>query len=270
MSTAQVDSDAPRRVVGAIKRFRSALDLGSRHAASAMAREVADASKELSRREDQLRRARAELSAARAALTACKGHQPRVDCSGPARAVVTAEQMVRDNERRVGVAREVRSVMCYQQDKLERSRQHLVAAVSRHSEAGLRELSVVVGALDSYLLGGTSGSVSYAGGGKTLASSEGNGASAPSSGSGRDTCEVRISAKVAGQMPIRGWDAGMIGEAIGGGVEVEAVNKATGGPATRYVHPVTGQSVVVDLSSGEVIHVGGPGFRYGTGSGDAR
>jgi len=30
----------------------------------------------------------------------------------------------------------------------------------------------------------------------------------------------------------------------------------------RYVHPVTGRSVVIDAGTGEVIHIGGNGFRY--------
>jgi hypothetical protein len=34
------------------------------------------------------------------------------------------------------------------------------------------------------------------------------------------------------------------------------------GPATRYVHPETGRSVVVDDATGEVFHVGGDGFEY--------
>ena len=32
--------------------------------------------------------------------------------------------------------------------------------------------------------------------------------------------------------------------------------------ATRYVHPTTGKSVVVDDVTREVLHVGGPGFKY--------
>ena len=32
--------------------------------------------------------------------------------------------------------------------------------------------------------------------------------------------------------------------------------------ATRYVHPETGRSVVIDNVTGEVIHVGGDGFKY--------
>jgi hypothetical protein len=52
------------------------------------------------------------------------------------------------------------------------------------------------------------------------------------------------------------------------GKQVRAINKANGNPATRYIHPETGQSVVVDDVTGEVIHVGGPGFKYGPESGD--
>ncbi len=52
------------------------------------------------------------------------------------------------------------------------------------------------------------------------------------------------------------------------GMQIPAINGATGNPAIRYVHPVTGQSVVVDRVTKEVIHVGGPGFLYGPGAGD--
>ena len=42
-----------------------------------------------------------------------------------------------------------------------------------------------------------------------------------------------------------------------------AVNKVNpGNSATRYVHPTTGRSVVVDDVTHEVIHVGGDGFLY--------
>jgi hypothetical protein len=40
-------------------------------------------------------------------------------------------------------------------------------------------------------------------------------------------------------------------------------------PAFAFaVHPTTGQSVVADNVTGEVIHVGGPGSKYDPGSGD--
>jgi hypothetical protein len=66
----------------------------------------------------------------------------------------------------------------------------------------------------------------------------------------------------------RGWTAEQIEEAIKTGQQVPAINKATGNAAIRYIHPTTGQSVVVDTVTNEVIHVGGPGFQYGPASGD--
>lgn len=79
---------------------------------------------------------------------------------------------------------------------------------------------------------------------------------------------ISIGAKIAGQMEARGWTEESIQGAIKSGDQVQAVNKATGNPATRYINPTTGQSVVVDDVTKEVIHVGGPGFKYGPGSGD--
>jgi hypothetical protein len=61
----------------------------------------------------------------------------------------------------------------------------------------------------------------------------------------------------------RGRTAERIDEAINDGERYPAVNRINpSGTATRYVHPITGQSVVVDDLTGEVLHVGGPGFRY--------
>jgi RHS repeat-associated protein len=79
---------------------------------------------------------------------------------------------------------------------------------------------------------------------------------------------LSVSAKIARQMEARGWTEEEIQQAIDSGEQVQAVNKATGDPATRYISPKTGQSVVVDNVTNEVIHVGGPGFKYGLGSGD--
>jgi hypothetical protein len=80
--------------------------------------------------------------------------------------------------------------------------------------------------------------------------------------------KAALSAKILRQMPTRGWTPALIDEAIAGGRQVPAINFATNNPATRYVHPITGQSVVLDNVTREVIHVGGPGFKYGPGSGD--
>ncbi len=61
----------------------------------------------------------------------------------------------------------------------------------------------------------------------------------------------------------RGWTVDQIEEAIRHGQRFTAannINPASG--ATRYIHPTTGRSVVLDDATGEVIHVGGDGFVY--------
>lgn len=63
-------------------------------------------------------------------------------------------------------------------------------------------------------------------------------------------------------MVSRGWTIAQIEEALSLGERHMAVNHETGGKATRYVHPQTGRSVVIDDASGDVIHVGGEGFIY--------
>ena len=67
----------------------------------------------------------------------------------------------------------------------------------------------------------------------------------------------------ANQTSQRGWTPDLIEDAINNGLSFPApnnINPANG--ATRYVSPVTGQSVVIDNTTGDIIHVGGPGFRY--------
>ncbi len=60
-----------------------------------------------------------------------------------------------------------------------------------------------------------------------------------------------------------GWSYKQIAEAVQNGSKFKAVNKVNpGNTATRYVHPQTGQSVVVDDVTKEIIHVGGKGFKY--------
>lgn len=64
-------------------------------------------------------------------------------------------------------------------------------------------------------------------------------------------------------MARRGWTPQQISEAIQNGQRFPAVNNVnSGNAATRYVHPDTSRSVVVDNVTGEVIHVGGDGFVY--------
>ncbi|WP_434148427.1 RHS repeat-associated core domain-containing protein [Methylocaldum gracile subsp. desertum] len=70
-------------------------------------------------------------------------------------------------------------------------------------------------------------------------------------------------AKWASQLEKRGWTPDQITEAINKGQSFPAENLVNkGNQATRYVHPQTGQSVVIDNVTKEVIHVGGPGFKY--------
>lgn len=65
------------------------------------------------------------------------------------------------------------------------------------------------------------------------------------------------------KMRQRGWTPAQITEAINSGQRHDAVNLVNpGNAATRYVHPTTGRSVIVDDVTEEVIHVGGDGFLY--------
>ncbi len=66
-------------------------------------------------------------------------------------------------------------------------------------------------------------------------------------------------AKVRAQMRKRGWTEAQIVEAL----QTQPIpTRGKKGPATRYVHPRTGRSVVIDDATGEVFHVGGDGFEY--------
>lgn len=70
-------------------------------------------------------------------------------------------------------------------------------------------------------------------------------------------------AKSIRQMDQRGWNPQQVTEAIKGGQQFPAQNLVNqGNPAIRYVHPQTGQSVVQDTVTKEIIHFGGPGFKY--------
>ena len=65
------------------------------------------------------------------------------------------------------------------------------------------------------------------------------------------------------RMKARGWTPDHISEAISTGSPVPAVNLVRPGqPAERFVHPVTGRSVVIDPASREILHIGGDGFVY--------
>ena len=69
--------------------------------------------------------------------------------------------------------------------------------------------------------------------------------------------------KWANQMESRGWTASQITEAIRNGERFPAENFVNkGNSATRYVHPETGRSVVVDNITHEALQVGGDNFRW--------
>lgn len=69
--------------------------------------------------------------------------------------------------------------------------------------------------------------------------------------------------KWARQMAKRGWTEKQITEAIESGQRFPAPNNVNpANTATRYVHPATGRSVVVDDVTKEVLHIGGDGFKY--------
>jgi hypothetical protein len=74
---------------------------------------------------------------------------------------------------------------------------------------------------------------------------------------------VKRPEKLARQMRERGWTWEQIDVARRLGRAVPAINFETGGPATRYIHPSTGQSVIVDDTTGDVFHVGAKGYGYG-------
>lgn len=69
--------------------------------------------------------------------------------------------------------------------------------------------------------------------------------------------------KWVNQLVARGWTEKQITEAILYGKQFDALNLVNkGNKATRYVHPVTGQSVVIDNVTNALLHIGGIGFKY--------
>ncbi len=73
----------------------------------------------------------------------------------------------------------------------------------------------------------------------------------------------KSAAKFQRQMKERGWTNDQIDEAVATGQRLPAPNKVNpANSASRYVHPKTGRSVVIDENTREVLHVGGDGFVY--------
>ena len=69
--------------------------------------------------------------------------------------------------------------------------------------------------------------------------------------------------KWANQMMKRGWTQQQIQQALKSNQFYSAVNKVNpGNPALRFVHPTTGQSVVIDTVTQEIIQIGGKGFLW--------
>ncbi|HKT81619.1 MAG TPA: RHS repeat-associated core domain-containing protein [Vicinamibacterales bacterium] len=107
-----------------------------------------------------------------------------------------------------------------------------------------------------------------AGAGAAGAAGAGDGAASAAAGEGSgESAGARavksLSKKIQRDLGKRGWTRESIEEAIDRGRSVDAPNKPNpGNGATRYIHPETGKSVVVDNTTGEVIHIGGPGFGY--------
>jgi hypothetical protein len=65
--------------------------------------------------------------------------------------------------------------------------------------------------------------------------------------------------KIRQQMLRRGWTEQQLREAMARpGIAARGKN----GPATRYIHPVSGKSVIVDNVTKEIFHVGGEGYKY--------
>ena len=73
---------------------------------------------------------------------------------------------------------------------------------------------------------------------------------------------VKSPDRLARQMKARGWTWPQIDEARARGERQQTLNRETGATASRYIHPETGRSVVIEDVSGDVIHVGGDGFIY--------
>ena len=77
-----------------------------------------------------------------------------------------------------------------------------------------------------------------------------------------------INSKIWRQMLSRGWTFEDIQKAFDQGDQVRAYNKVTGGPATRFINPDTGLSVVIDDTTQQVLQVDRPGMLHGPLGGD--
>jgi hypothetical protein len=75
--------------------------------------------------------------------------------------------------------------------------------------------------------------------------------------------DLNLDEHAARSLAKRNWTKEQIQETVEKGMAYPAMDKtAEGAAATRYVHPTTGKSVVVNNETGKVIHLGGEGFKY--------
>jgi hypothetical protein len=65
--------------------------------------------------------------------------------------------------------------------------------------------------------------------------------------------------KLRRQMQKRRWTEQEIREAL---ATPAIPTRGRKGPALRFVHPVTGKSVIMDATSLEIFHVGAEGYHY--------
>jgi hypothetical protein len=80
---------------------------------------------------------------------------------------------------------------------------------------------------------------------------------------------IKYDDKIRDQMVDRRWAPEQIDQAVKSGSRIDAVNKRTNGPATRYVNPTTALSVTIDNVTNRVIQVGRDDFIHSVESGDA-
>jgi hypothetical protein len=75
--------------------------------------------------------------------------------------------------------------------------------------------------------------------------------------------EFKSATKWANQMATREWTPEQITEAIKHGARSPAPNRVhPGNSASAYTHPTTGRRLVIDDETGEILQLGGDGFRY--------
>jgi hypothetical protein len=104
------------------------------------------------------------------------------------------------------------------------------------------------------------GGSSWAYSGEAQAQAEANALKNPYTNSKPKPDFGATSLKKLRQFQDRGWTHRRVMDAFYKGSREPTTNLANGNPATRYYNPKTGQFVVIDDITGEIIQFGGPGF----------